>query len=112
MTSFLTSCNKFVSVFVLPLWVGLLMLPFTGLGNAVRVFAMAVVVMLLWRLSSHDAAASVRRSVAKKIATMSAAASNTLRYAASPYFAISAVLFLFLLPVFLNDYYRDIMTLT
>jgi branched-chain amino acid transport system permease protein len=106
------SGKKILTVLLIPLWAGLLTLPFTGIGNAVGIVAAALVVMLLWRLSGHEAIASLLKSAAGTIAKVSSPVTSIARFAESPVMAVSAVAFFIILPVFLNDYYRDIMTLT
>ncbi len=107
-----TSVKKYLIPFLIPLWAGFLVLPFTGVGNALLIFCAALVVMLLWRLSSHEAVSSIRTSLADKIANVSSAVSAFTRYAESPWALTLTTVFLIILPLFLNDYYRDIMTLT
>lgn len=104
--------NKFFNIVWIPLWAGLLVLPFTGAGNAVRIFAVAVGLMLLWRLSKHDAFTSLRNAFAGKISKTSAVTRSFTRYAEAPLAVAITLALLIILPVFLNDYYRDIMTLT
>lgn len=112
MATFRTSDNPLLTVFLVPLWVGLLALPFTGIASAVRIFGAAVAVMVLWRVSRRDAVISLGRPVIEKIAKLTATASSLSRSARSPLaYAIILVLLIFL-PFFLNDYYLDIMTLT
>ncbi len=55
-----TTGHKFLDLFVVPLWVGLLTLPFTGIGSAIRVTVSAVIAMLLWRMLRTDVVSDVR----------------------------------------------------
>jgi branched-chain amino acid transport system permease protein len=104
--------HTFMNLFVVPLWVGLLALPFTGIGSAFRIAVSAVIASLLWRMLRFDVVSDVRKSVAEKLSKATAAFASNTRYVSSPLtYALSAVL-LIVLPIFLNDYYRDIMTLT
>ncbi len=112
MNTLLTPGNKFFNIVLVSLWAGLLVLPLTGVGNAVRIFAVAVCLMLLWHLSKHSAVTSVRNAAVKKISKTSATIMSFTRYAESPLALAILLAFLIILPAFLNDYYRDIMTLT
>ncbi len=112
MATFRTTGHKFLDLFVLPLWVGLLALPFTGIGSAIRVTVSAVLAMLLWRMLRTDVVSDVRISVAENISKAIAAFARITRSVSSPLtYALIAVL-LIVLPLFLNEYYQDIMTLT
>jgi branched-chain amino acid transport system permease protein len=104
--------NSFFSIILVPLWVGLLMLPFTGFSNAIGMCAATLAVMVFWCFSRHDAVRSVRGSLAGAVSKVSLTSSSFARHAESPYFYTGMIVFVTLLPLFLNDYYRDIMTLT
>ncbi len=107
-----TPFKKHFNILLLPLWAGLLTLPFTGIGNAVLIFTVAFVVMLLLRLSRHEVVTSPRKSLSAIFAKVSSHVASLTRFADSPFTVAFILLFLIILPVFLNDYYRDIMTLT
>jgi len=94
---------------VIPLWAGLLALPFTGPGNAIRIALATGAAIALWRMTQHDAVASARSALQEKIIRLRDAASPAFSRAGSP---IVLIVLLIMLPVFLNDYYRDIVTLT
>ncbi len=112
MATLRTTGHKFLDLFVVPLWVGLLALPFTGIGSAIRVTVSAVIAILLWRMFRTDVVSDVRISVAEKISKAIAAFGPITRSVSSPLtYALIAVL-LVVLPLFLNEYYQDIMTLT
>lgn len=112
MATLRTTGHKFLNLFVVPLWVGLLALPFTGIGSAIRVTAAAGIAMLLWRMLRTDVVSDVRISVAEKISKVIAAFAPITRHVSSPLtYALISVL-LVVLPLFLNEYYQDIMTLT
>jgi branched-chain amino acid transport system permease protein len=104
--------HKFLNLLVLPLWVGLLALPFIGFFSAFRVAATTVIAMLLWKIIKFDIVSDFRASVAEKLSKVKTAFDPIARYVSSSLtYALIAVL-LIVLPLFLNDYYRDIMTLT
>jgi branched-chain amino acid transport system permease protein len=104
--------HNYLNLFLVPLWVGLLVLPFTGISNAVRFSASAILIMLLWRMRRVDAVMCVRAWVAEKFSKAIGIIPPTARYASAPLTYALLVAFVIILPLFLNDYYRDIMTLT
>jgi branched-chain amino acid transport system permease protein len=106
------SGHKFLHCLAVPFWVGLLALPFTGILDAIRVAAATAMAMLLWRIFKLDAVSDIRATVSKKISTVIAEHESITRYIYSPRTYIFIVILLSVLPLFLNDYYRDIMTLT
>ena len=96
----------------LPLWAGLLALPLAGSGNAVRIAVVAGIGVLLWRSVKTGAFVNFSRAVLAKLPRPPFPVARfpfALESAAS--LAVSTGLLL-MLPLFLNDYYRDIMTLT
>jgi hypothetical protein len=56
--------DQYLGFLVIPLWAGLLSLPFSGIGNAARIVGALVVVMLLKKMWGADAVAVVRGSMA------------------------------------------------
>ena len=112
MANLRTTRQNYLNIFLIPLWVGLLALPFTGISGAFRISASAVLAMLLWRMLKADAVTAVRIPVAEKLSKAAAAFPPIARYASAPLTYVLIVLFVVILPLFLNDYYRDIMTLT
>jgi branched-chain amino acid transport system permease protein len=107
-----TTRHNYLDLLLIPLWVGLLALPFTGISSALRVSASAFFAMLLWRMLRVDAVLVVRAAVAEKISKAVASFPPITRYASAPLTYVLIVIFLIIFPLFLNDYYRDIMTLT
>jgi branched-chain amino acid transport system permease protein len=104
--------KKYFNIFLLPLWAGLLTLPFNGIGNAVLIFTVALVVMLLLRLSRLEVAASPLKSISAFFSKASSHAASFTRFSNSSFTVVLILASLIILPVFLNDYFRDIMTLT
>ena len=112
MSTLRTTGYKFLDLFAVPLWLGLLALPFTGIGSAILVTVSALIAMLLWRTLRLDVVSAVRISAAEKISKAIAAFAPITRSVSSPLtYGLIAVL-LVVLPLFLNEYYQDIMTLT
>jgi branched-chain amino acid transport system permease protein len=104
--------KKYTGVIFVPLWAGLLALPFVGIGNALQMVAAVAVIMVLWKLSRTEAAKQFSRTLVQKLSSLTPESSLIAKYAYAPATLVCTVIILFLLPVFLNDYYRDIMTLT
>ena len=98
--------------FVVPLGAGLLVLPFTGARNALVVFALATAAMLLHRVYSTTAVVAVRSSAAGSIARLRGLLITPALYLKSTVVLAAVCIILLILPHLLNDYYRDIMTLT
>ncbi len=107
-----TTRNNYLDIFLIPLWVGLLALPFTGINNAFRVSASAIFAVFLWRLLRVDAVKAICKTAAEKLSKAAAILPPITRYASAPLTYMLVVVFVIILPLFLNDYYRDIMTLT
>ena len=99
-------------ILVVPLGAGLLALPFIGTGNALAVFAVACAAMLLHRVYGTDAVAAFRSSAADRLVRLRGLPATLAPYLTSfvALVVISAVILF--LPLILNDYYRDILTLT
>jgi len=112
MANFRTTAHSFTGIFAIPLCVGLLALPFTGLRDAACVTAATVFGILIWKLLRTDAVAAFRIRVTTTFIKESPSFSRITRYSSAPPTYALLVVFLIVLPLFLNDYYRDIMTLT
>lgn len=106
------SVQQFKKFSPLPLWAGLLALPFTGVGTAVRVVVVLSLSVLLWRLIRHETVKRFCSTLVEKTFRFRIASSPALLLAGSRPALVLLVLFLVVLPVFLNDYFRDVMTLT
>ncbi len=99
-------------ILTVPLGAGLLAFPFTGTKIALAVFAVATATVFLRRVYGTAAIVAVRSSAAGSIArlrdllsTLASSMSSSTALA-----VLSAILLI--LPLMLNDYYRDILTLT
>ncbi|OGW51150.1 MAG: hypothetical protein A2078_13515 [Nitrospirae bacterium GWC2_57_9] len=97
---------------VIPLWVFILFLPFTGIGAALRMALTAGFLILLWNMAKRKVPGSFRASLRSAIAGPAERLSPFLSHARSGWAQVLLVLFLLLLPLFLSDYFRDVMTLT
>ena len=88
------------------------MLPFTGPANALGIAALTGAAIIVWRLLRSDAAASLRRSMAEIFSRIAAASSRTVFPVKSSSILAILIVVLLIVPLLLNDYYRDVMTLT
>ena len=106
------SAKRYTNALAIPLGAGLLALPFAGVVNAVRVVAAAGVVIILWKVLTLDSVTAIRISLKGKAVRLRAASSFIISRANTPAVISCLVLFLIVFPVFTNDYYRDVMTIT
>ncbi len=99
-------------ILVVSLGAGLLALPFTGAGNALAVFAVAFAAVLLHRVYGTVAVLAFRSSAADRLARLRSLPA-TLAPSLSSFAALAIIsAIILILPLILNDYYRDILTLT
>jgi branched-chain amino acid transport system permease protein len=90
----------------------MLALPLTGAWRALQLALIAAAGVALWRLLRSGAVARTVRAAAYKASGIRAAADGLLSRTRSPLFLSLVVLLLVAIPVFQNDYYRDVLTLT
>ncbi len=100
------------AILAAPLGAGLLALPLVGVRNAFGVFAAAFAAALLHRAYGTPAVTAVRSSAAGTISRLRVRLSTPVLSLRS--FAGLTIIstILLILPLLLNDYYRDILTLT
>jgi branched-chain amino acid transport system permease protein len=112
MNKVMSSLNMRTGIVAVPLGAGLLALPFTGARNALAVFVAACAAVLLHRIYGTAAVVSVRSSAAGRLSRLRGLLPTLAPYlrTTSALTVISAVLLI--LPLMVNDYYRDILTLT
>ena len=67
MGAFLSAIKKYYGFVWLPLWSGLLLLPLAGMGDAVRIAAVAALCVLLWRLAKTKTLANFNKAVFKRL---------------------------------------------
>jgi branched-chain amino acid transport system permease protein len=104
--------RRYANKFVIPLWAGLLALPFAGPGSAIRIAAAAGSAIILWRLIKKSTGTALHTSLKEKVSNLNVASSSIISSVQSPVALALLVVLLIVLPVFLNDYFRDVMTLT
>src|SRR5512143_198732 len=112
MGDFFLAIKKFSSFVWLPLWSGLLLLPLAGAGNAVRIAVIAGLCVALWRLVKSETVANFSKTISGNLSRLPVSTGRLTSLAQSPAGLAALVILLVLLPLFLNDYYRDTMTLT
>lgn len=112
MTTPRLSANKYLAVLLIPLWIGLLIWPFAGAGGALRTAIIAGIGVALWRLVGFGAVEKFINAGVRKLSPLKATKTVIAEYVYSPAILVVIVIVLAILPLFLNDYYRDIMTLT
>jgi len=103
---------KYANIFIIPLWTGLLMLPFTGPGNALRISAAAATAVVLWKLRQLNVVASLLKQFTGKFSRIGEAFSSFVSTLNTSIVLIILVVALLIVPLSLNDYYRDVLTLT
>lgn len=104
--------KKYIDIFLIPLWVGLLTLPFAGIKNALQFTIGVLVCICLCRLAKTELVATTSRLVIQKALLLRNVSRVFAKYTDSPVALACLVIFLCILPLPLNNYYRDIMTLT
>ena len=104
--------RKHGSLVLVPLWAAFLLFPFTGLIRSLG-FAIAIGgVLLAGKLVRSRMAAGAARRAGNRLVPLWSAAERLLSILKSPA-AVGALLLLFIIaPLFQNNYYRDILTLT
>jgi branched-chain amino acid transport system permease protein len=103
---------RYASFLTVPVWAGLLALPFTGPWRALQLAAAALAGVALWGLLRSDHLRRSFRAAAYKTSGVRGRAGELLAKTESPVFLSLFVVLLFVLPFFQNDYYRDVLTLT
>ena len=106
------SLNIRSKILAVPLAAGLLALPFTGSRNGLAVFAVVFAAVLLHQVYGTAAIVAARSSAADRLARLRVPLSRLAPSVRS--FAALTIIgaILLVLPLLLNDYYRDILTLT
>ncbi len=106
------SGNRYAGVFGIALWAGLLALPFTGLRNALRLAVIAACGVILRRLIQTDVVAGLFLSAAGRLSGIKAVRERIASHVNHPISFVALLLFFIIVPLFQNDYYRDVLTLT
>jgi branched-chain amino acid transport system permease protein len=112
MSNYQWAIKKYANIVGLPLWAGLLALPLTGSSAALQITAAALVGAVLWRLVKTDFVSRFYKVLVSEFSRLPIDRSKVAAVVQSSYGLVAVVLLLVLIPLSLNDYYRDIMTLT
>jgi branched-chain amino acid transport system permease protein len=112
MSNYLWAIKKYAGIVGLPLWAGLLALPLTGSRTALHITAAAGMSAVLWRLFKTDFVSRFYKVLISEFSRLPINRSKVNAVVQSSYGLVAIVLLLILIPLSLNDYYRDIMTLT
>jgi branched-chain amino acid transport system permease protein len=97
---------------MVPVWTCLLALPFTGWWRAVQLAATALAGVALWTLVRTDAVSRFFGSAAGKAESVRHSVAKFTSLFRAPVVLPALVLLLIVVPIFQNDYYRDVLTLT
>ncbi len=112
MSNYLGAIKRHSGIVMLPLWAGLLALPLTGARTAFHIAAAAGIGAAIWILTKTELVSNFLRVFFTRLSVLS---NNLPKISAKVYsplgFVVAASLLVFL-PFGLNDYYRDIITLT
>ncbi len=114
MSNFLGTVRGNLKIFAVPLWAGLLVLPFAGVEKSVRIVAAAAAAVIAWNILKRDDVQKAQTRLRAQLPAFPLRASipSFLSYAKSPAALAFIALLLIIAPLLLNDYYRDILTLT
>lgn len=112
MGGLLQSIKNHGAIIFVPVWTGLLVLPFVGMGKALQLAVVALATMFLGGFWRTDAVTVFRKKVSDIHSRVNAFFSPVSKRLNSTAFLVMVVVFMLILPIFLNDYYRDIMVLT
>lgn len=95
-----------------PLWAGLLTLPFTGLSLAVQITAVTAIGVAAWRFLHAGRAAAFLSSLSGPLFSLEKFFPPLFSWTKKPVFLAVLLLLLLVVPLFQNDYERDVLTLT
>jgi len=111
MASFPRPIKAYTSLVLIPVWAALLALPFAGIGGAGRVLLLSLLVVLLGKFIRRGSPSplAAAQGFLSRLASARPRASSALR---SRWAGALLLLVLVILPLGLNDYFRDVMTLT
>ena len=107
-----TTLPRYLSVLAIPLWAGLLAFPFAGPWRSAQVVIVVLAGVALRNLLKSDAVSRTFQAMMYKASGIRSAAGGLLERTRSPLFLSAFVALLFVIPLFQNDYYRDVLTLT
>ncbi len=112
MTNHRWAIREYSGILWISLWAGVLALPLTGVRTAFHIMAIAGIGIGFWRLVKTESVATLMKAACNKLLRLQSAVSAAASIIQSAFGLAIIVVLLVLLPLLLNDYYRDIMTLT
>jgi branched-chain amino acid transport system permease protein len=112
MASFTSPVKAYTSLLLIPIWAAFLAFPFAGMAGAVRILVASFLVVLVWKATRTKDAAGTGAALGNQAFSAAASLSRLVLPFRSPLGAAVLLSVLVILPLFLNDYFRDVMTLT
>ncbi len=112
MGNWLLAIRKHSGIVVPPLWAGLLAFPLTGARTALQITAAAGIGTFLWRLFKTGFKSDFYGVLLSGFSRLRTGLSKVATKVQTPVGLAVVACLLVLIPLGLNDYYRDIMTLT
>lgn len=100
------------SSLTVPLWTGGLAFPFTGPWRAVQLALIASLGVVLWRLIRTDAVKRATGAAVDRFGSLQELLGTLKPFLASRTAVAVFAALLVVIPLFQNDYYRDVLTLT
>src|SRR5512135_1514889 len=112
MAPFTGRVKPYASMLLVPIWAAFLALPFAGAAGAFRILAASILVVLVWKASRSRAAAGPIAALRERASSAASSLNRLVLPFRSRWGAAVLLSILVILPLFLNDYFRDVMTLT
>jgi len=106
------SIRSLASSLTVPLWTGGLAFPFTGPWRALQLTLIAAFGVALWKLVRTNAAKRAAGAALDRFGSLRELAGKLRPSIISPYALAAVAVLLVVIPLFQNDYYRDVLTLT
>ncbi|MDH4163631.1 MAG: branched-chain amino acid ABC transporter permease [Nitrospirota bacterium] len=112
MSSLRQAIKRHGSFFLVPLWAGILCAPFTGIAAATRIALVLAAGVLLAAALRTGTITRLAHTLFSGSARMQGAGRRLVALLAAPPSAFLFLAALCVIPLFQNDYYRDVLTLT
>ncbi len=104
--------KQYTNLLAIPLWAGLLLFPFTGFKSAVSILITTVAIIILWQVQAFQRMVLFVRSAEKMLPREVFSFSTIISWVQTSKGLTILLGLLVVLPVFLNNYFRDVLTLT
>lgn len=112
MSIFRQAITRHATVLLIPLWAGVLTLPFAGPASAIRIVLVVAAGLLAFAAVRAGLLSQGLQSVIHEPSRIRYAGHRFGIFLSSPAAAVVFLILLFIVPLFQNDYYRDVLTLT